>query len=112
MSAALVADIGGSKSRFGLVNATGLPERVVVIENDTVPDLETAVTRYLKDTGARPQAAVMAIAGPIQGEEITLTNRAWAFRLISTGALSADEMAQQRGLPGATRQTSPSFFIQ
>jgi glucokinase len=80
MSAALVADIGGSKSRFGLVNAAGLPERIVVVENDTVPDLETAVTRYLKDTGARPQAAVMAIAGPIQGEEITLTNRAWRFR--------------------------------
>jgi hypothetical protein len=80
MSAALVADIGGSKSRFGLANGAGWPERIVVIENDTVADLETAVTRYLKDTGARPRTAVMAIAGPIQGEEIALTNRAWRFR--------------------------------
>src|SRR2546421_12779242 len=27
-----------------------------------------------------PRTAVMAIAGPIQGEEIALTNRAWRFR--------------------------------
>jgi glucokinase len=80
MSAALVADIGGSNSRFGLANSAGWPERIAVIENDTVPDLETAVESYLKDTGERPQAAVLAIAGPIQGEEIALTNRAWSFR--------------------------------
>jgi glucokinase len=80
MSAALVADIGGSKSRFGLANSAGWPERIVVIENDSVPNLETAVGHYLTQTGARPQAAVLAIAGPIQGEEIALTNRAWRFR--------------------------------
>jgi glucokinase len=80
MRAALVADIGGSNSRFGLANSTGWPERIAVIENDTVPELETAVERYLEQTGARPQTAVLAIAGPIQGEEIALTNRAWRFR--------------------------------
>src|SRR5229473_4453100 len=80
MSAALVADIGGSKSRFALANSAGWPEHILVIENDTVTDLETAVARYLKETGARPQAATFAIAGPIQGEEIALTNRAWRFR--------------------------------
>jgi glucokinase len=80
MSAALVADIGGSNSRFGLANATGWPEQIVVIENDTVPNLETALAHYLTNVGAHPQTAVLAIAGPIQGEEITLTNRAWRFR--------------------------------
>jgi glucokinase len=80
MCASLVADIGGSKSRFALVSAEGWPEAIRVIENDTVVDLETAVTRYLKETAARPQAATFAIAGPIQGEEIALTNRAWRFR--------------------------------
>jgi glucokinase len=80
MSAPLVADIGGSNSRFALANSAGWPERILVIENDTVADLETAVARYLEETGARPQAATFAIAGPIQGEEIALTNRAWRFR--------------------------------
>src|ERR1700730_8224800 len=80
MGASLVADIGGSNSRFALANSAGLPERILVIENDTVGDLETAVARYLEETGARPKAATLAIAGPIQGEEIALTNRAWRFR--------------------------------
>jgi glucokinase len=80
MSASLVADIGGSNSRFGLANSAGWPERILVIENDTVADLEAAVARYLRETGARPKAATLAIAGPIQGEEIALTNRAWRFR--------------------------------
>ena len=80
MSAAFVADVGGSKSRFGLANSAGWPERIVVIENDSVSDLETAVEGYLEQTGARPHVAVLAIAGPIQGEEIVLTNRAWRFR--------------------------------
>jgi glucokinase len=80
MRATLVADIGGSKSRFALVDAAGWPEAIRVIENDTVADLETAVAHYLEETAARPQAATLAIAGPIEGEEIALTNRAWRFR--------------------------------
>jgi glucokinase len=76
---ALVADIGGSKSRFALANSAGWPEHILIIENDTVPDLEAAVVRYLDKTGARPQAATLAVAGLIEGEEIALTNRAWRF---------------------------------
>jgi glucokinase len=80
MSAALLADVGGSKTRLALANTTGAPDRTLIIENDSVADLETAVTRYLEHTGEHPEAAVFAIAGPIQGEEIALTNRAWRFR--------------------------------
>src|SRR5947209_3689075 len=80
MSAALLADVGGSKTRLALANATGPPDRILVIENDTVADLETAVTQYLEHTGEHPQAAAFAVAGPIQGEEIALTNRPWRFR--------------------------------
>jgi glucokinase len=80
MSTALLADVGGSKTRLALANATGSPDRTLVIENDTVADLESAVTLYLERTGEHPEAAVFAVAGPIQGEEIALTNRAWRFR--------------------------------
>jgi glucokinase len=80
MSAFLVADIGGSKSRFALANSHGEPQRVSVIENDTVADIETALAGYLRMTGAQPQTATLAVAGPIQGEEVALTNRAWRFR--------------------------------
>lgn len=81
MSPTLVADIGGSKSRFALADSSGNLERVVVIENDTVADLEAAVARYLEETGACPRAATLAVAAPVDGEEVVLTNRkAWRLR--------------------------------
>jgi glucokinase len=80
MSQTLVGDIGGSKSRFALANSAGRPERILVIDNDTAADLEAAVGRYLDETGAKPRTATLAVAGPIDGEEVALTNRAWRFR--------------------------------
>jgi glucokinase len=80
MSHTLVGDIGGSKSRFALANSAGRPERILVIDNDTATDLEAAIARYLDETGAKPRAATLAVAGPIDGEEVALTNRAWRFR--------------------------------
>jgi glucokinase len=80
MSSVLLADIGGSKSRFALANSAGRPEHILVVENDTVADLEAAVARYLDETGACPRGATLAVAGPIDGEDVALTNRAWRFR--------------------------------
>jgi len=81
MSTTLLGDIGGSKSRFALANSFGAIERMLVMENDTAADLDAAVARYLEETGAHPQAATLAIAGPVDGEEIALTNRAnWRLR--------------------------------
>jgi glucokinase len=76
----LLADIGGTNSRFAVAGPDGRPERVLIIENDSVADLEAAITYYLDETGARPHAAVLAVAGPLDGgEEVALTNRAWRF---------------------------------
>jgi glucokinase len=81
MSTTLVADIGGSKSRFALANSSGDLEHVQVIENDTVATLDAAVARYLEETGARPQAATLAVAGAVDREEVVLTNRTnWRLR--------------------------------
>src|SRR5258706_497356 len=81
MSTTLLADIGGSKSRFALGNPSGALERVVLIHNDTVAGLDAAVAHYLEETGARPRAATLAVAGPVDGEEVVLTNRtSWRLR--------------------------------
>ena len=80
MRAILLADVGGTHSRFALAGATGRPERIVVIANDMFADLETAVAQYLNDTGAPLYGAILAVAGPIEGEEVALTNRTWRFR--------------------------------
>jgi glucokinase len=83
MSTTLVADIGGSKSRFAIANSSGALEHLLVIHNDTAADLDAAVSRYLEETGAQPRAATLAVAGPVDGEEVVLTNRTnWRIRRV------------------------------
>src|SRR5262249_20793108 len=81
MRTTLVADIGGSKSRFALAKSAGAPERMLVIENDTVADLDAAGARYPEETGARPRAAAPALARPLDREGSRLPNpTSWRFR--------------------------------
>ena len=77
----LVADIGGTTCRFAIVGADGRPERIVRFPNRDIADMEAAIRRYMTETGLRPQAGVLALAGPVDGDEIALTNRGWRFRL-------------------------------
>jgi glucokinase len=77
MSAVLLADIGGSKSRLALAAAAGVITDPIVVDNDAVAGFEAAIAHFLATTAARPQRAVLAVAGPVDGEEIMLTNRPW-----------------------------------
>jgi glucokinase len=77
----LLGDIGGTNSRFALNGPSGRPERVLIIENDSVVSLEAAIAHYLERTQVRPDAAVLAVAAPLDGRrDIELTNRDWRFR--------------------------------
>jgi glucokinase len=80
MTSVLLADIGGSVTRFAVSVLGGRPERVTIIDNETVSGPEAAIRRYLDETGLAPKAAVLAVAGPVDGNEIKLTNRDWRFR--------------------------------
>jgi glucokinase len=75
----LLADIGGSKSRFALAWSSGITPPVV-FDNDTVTGFEGAIARFLATSAARPERAALAVAGPVDGEEIMLTNRPWRVR--------------------------------
>jgi glucokinase len=79
MTSVLLADIGGSVSRFAVCGPDGRPERITIIDNETVTGPEAAIRRYLDETGLSPRAAVLAVAGPVAGDEIKLTNRDWRF---------------------------------
>ncbi len=82
MPSILLADIGGSNSRFALADPGGRPERIETVDADSVPNLDAAMAGYLSATGAKPEAAVLAVAGPVTGDIVTLTNRpAWRFSL-------------------------------
>lgn len=77
----LLADIGGTHSRFALSEGGGDPVGVRAFANDEFASLEAAVDAYLRAGGSRPAEAVLAVAGPVTGPEIVLTNRSWRFHL-------------------------------
>ncbi|MFG6192799.1 glucokinase [Nonomuraea sp. JJY05] len=77
----LVADIGGTNARFGLVTSLGArPANVAVLAGADYETLPEAVAAYLAQHagGVRPGAACLAVAGPIDGDRYRLTNSAWA----------------------------------
>jgi len=78
---ALVGDIGGTNSRFGLVEpgSTQL-SRVAVQKNEKFASLEDSIAASIQSQGLTELAsAAVAVAGPVEGEWVALTNRDWRF---------------------------------
>ncbi|MFG1394054.1 glucokinase [Xanthobacter agilis] len=83
----LIADIGGTTTRIARAGADGVPFDVRLEANDSYASAQELIGTYLADmSGDRPAAAVLAVAGPIDGDDIRLTNRDWRF---SRAALAA-----------------------
>lgn len=81
-SLALIADIGGTNARFALTDPTSSNAEVLEarsLVNADFASLQHAAEHYLAEVGARPRSAAIAVASPVHGEEIRLTNRAWSF---------------------------------
>jgi glucokinase len=74
----LVADIGGTKTLLGVVRDGG-PQLIRRFDNDTAPAFHVLVENYLSDLPAaqreRIGAACFAVAAPITGSPVRLTNR-------------------------------------
>jgi glucokinase len=81
MADILIADIGGTTSRAAFASLGGRPHGIVTIANDSIDGPEGVLARVLDGSALRPRAAVLALAAPVSGEEIALTNRAWCVRL-------------------------------
>lgn len=76
----LLADIGGTSSRLALSDGPRLrSESLRILANDSQPDPATMIAGYLAETGARPGAVCLAAAGPVTGDTVRLTNRAWSL---------------------------------
>ncbi len=78
---ALVGDIGGTNSRFGLVEVGSTRVRDIAVQkNNNFASLEESIAAYLKAQSiSELAAAAIAVAGPIEGEVVGLTNRDWRF---------------------------------
>ena len=77
----LLGDIGGTNARFALQTAGGRPKALKKIKTADFPDLTSAAKAYLAATSpARPpRVAAFAVACPVTGDEIRLTNSPWSF---------------------------------
>lgn len=79
-SLALVADIGGTHARFAVADLDARTiARMVVFRCDAFASLQAAVAAYLGTISERPSLAALAIAGPVTGDAISLTNHDWHF---------------------------------
>ncbi|MBT3465957.1 MAG: glucokinase [Ascidiaceihabitans sp.] len=83
----LVADIGGTNARLALCKDSKIvPQTVRNFSNDDWPHLYDIVAAYLKEHAPMPlDDMVIAVAGPVQGDQALLTNRKW--RILKTELL-------------------------
>lgn len=77
----LVGDVGGTNARFALVSpGSSAPGTPRLLKNDDHPSLADAITTFLAlEGGRKPARAAIAIAGPVTGDRVRLTNRGWDF---------------------------------
>ncbi|KTR07285.1 glucokinase [Aureimonas ureilytica] len=78
----LIGDIGGTNARFALlVDAFAEPKNFPIVQTADFPNIDDAIQATVLDkTSIQPRSAVLAIAGPISGDEIELTNCHWVVR--------------------------------
>jgi len=81
----LVADIGGTNARFGLIDGRIVRDTRVLRCADYA-SIEDAATAYLTTVGlaaagtpGRPRRGAFAVAGPVTGDRIAMTNLVWQF---------------------------------
>jgi len=79
----LIADIGATNTRLALVGPGGAITRTRVVASEDFASLSDAIEAYLAAEAlpAPPAHAVLAVAAPITGDEVTLTNHPWTFSI-------------------------------
>jgi glucokinase len=78
----LIADIGGTYARFALETATGRFEHAASLRCADHADFHAAVTAYLNTLpDVRIVHAAVAIANPVDGDEVRMTNYHWQFSI-------------------------------
>lgn len=87
----LVGDVGGTNARLALCSLQdGSLSHIKNYSGAEYPSLEAVIRVYLEETAAKVSSACIAIACPITGDWVAMTNHTWAF--------SQSEMQQNLGL--------------
>ena len=81
----LLADIGATNARFARAGADGQPYADRVLAVADYPDIVAAVNAYLQGMEPRPTQAALAVAMPIIGDQVKMTNNErWSFSIEAT----------------------------
>lgn len=81
----IVADIGGTNARFACYQAeTNGPGAGTLSHNDryacaTFPSMADALASYCDAHQIKPDRMSLAVAGPVDGPDVTFTNNSWSF---------------------------------
>lgn len=83
----LVADIGGTNTRVAMTNGAKVDESTIRrYHNAEFPGLETVLGRYVEEVnGPIPDAACVAVAGPVHDGRATMTNLDWTIDKVTLG---------------------------
>lgn len=84
----IVADIGGTNARFALVTGKSqghfLIDHIHVLKAREYPTCSAALHTYLEKIGdIKPLSACLAIAGPVVGDIVRMTNLSWEFSCVA-----------------------------
>ncbi len=78
----LIADIGGTYARFAIETAAGRFDHAASLRCADHPDFHAAVTSYLRGLPALTiRHAAVAIANPVDGDLVRMTNYHWQFSI-------------------------------
>ena len=84
----LLADIGGTNARFALERGPGLIAQTETLACAAYQRFQDAVLAYLARNAVheRVRHAVIAIANPVEGDHVRMTNHCWEFSLAAARA--------------------------
>ena len=84
--AGLVGDIGATHARFALLQSDGQTlSHALTLSTQSFADLAQALRAYLDETGTDlPAHACIAIANPVDGDCLRMTNTQWSFSIEQT----------------------------
>ncbi|MBV9521487.1 MAG: glucokinase [Alphaproteobacteria bacterium] len=84
----LIADIGATNARFALIGTDGKISRVRALACEDYARIEDAIGAYLSEAQAgeptepdAPRDGAFAVASPITGDQVALTNHPWSFSI-------------------------------
>jgi glucokinase len=87
----LIADVGATSSRCAVVTS-GRYGDVSIFRNNDMTSLEALLSEYIENSTVQPTHCALAVAAPISGDHVRMSNRDWSFSVQSVRALGLDRV--------------------